>query len=189
MIPITNLSGRLGNQMFQFAYLYSQLKKGLIPDVYLQSEEYFENVKEEIKALYAANIGEIDMVAIHVRRAGNPYLPDEPKYAENPFYVNLMETDYYQKAMDEFPDDKFIVFSDDISWCREQDIFNKCEFSTELNDVNDMNLMASCKGIIMANSSFSWWASYLSKAKVIAPKAWYTDGVPRTKLLDSWKQI
>jgi len=52
-----------------------------------------------------------------------------------------------------------------------------------------MNIMASCKGVITANSSFSWWGAYLSKGKVIAPLAWYSDGVERTKCPNTWIRV
>ena len=39
----------------------------------------------------------------------------------------------------------------------------------------DMQLMTYCKGLIIANSSFSWWGAFLNQRKnncVIAPKRW-----------------
>lgn len=190
MINYEKLFGRLGNKMFQGAYLLAQAKKGMIPDVYIQSEEWFEDAREEVRALYSQGIPDpIDMIAIHVRRAGNPINPDEPKYCKNPFYVDLFDTDYYERAMEMFPDAEFIVFSDDIEWCKRQEIFAECEFSEGKTEIEDMNLMAACKGIIMANSSFSWWAAWLSDAKVIAPKAWHPDGINRTVLSDKWIMI
>lgn len=180
MIPIWKLSGRLGNQMFQLAYLYSQVKKGLIPDIYVQGEEYFENCKEEIKHLYGQGITPIDKVGIHIRRGD---------YVGNPFYVDLTQTDYYERAMAIFPNEHFIVFSDDIEFCKQQKIFKDCEFSEGKTDVEDLNLLAGCKGIVMANSSYAWWAAYLSNAKVIAPKDWYSDKIERTKLLKEWIRI
>lgn len=180
MIPMWKLSGRLGNSMFQYAYLYNQAQLGEIDDVYVQDEKWFEESKEEIRTLFSQGIpAPIDMVAVHVRRGD---------YCNNPFYVNLMETDYYERAMAEFPDCEFLVFSDDIGWCKQQEIFKNCEFS-EADEVGDMNLMSACVGVIMANSSFSWWGAYLSKGKVVAPREWFTDGVERTKLLDNWTVI
>ena len=177
MIPIWKLMGRTGNQMFMLAYLHSQVRKGLIPDIYVQDPAYFEDCKDEIRIMYGHGIVPVDRVGIHIRRGD---------YVNNPFYADLMTTGYYERAMALFPNEKFLVFSDDIEWCKQQDIFKKCEFSEGRTEVEDMNLMAGCKGIIMANSSFSWWGAYLSNGKVIAPKDWYTDGQERTKLLKEW---
>lgn len=191
MIDIRVFSGRMGNQMFQYARLYTEMMDGLIPDVYVQDPVYFEKYEKEIKAMFGQGITPIDQVAIHVRRAGNPINPSEPDYSENPFYVDLFETDYYEKAMAQFPGESFLVFSDDVKWCKQQYIFRECDFS-EGDELTDFNRMAGCKGIIMANSSFSWWAAYLSTAKVIAPSydRWYCDGSStRTKVLPQWKQL
>lgn len=179
MVEISKLFGRLGNQMFQSAYIYGQARLGNIPDIYVQDPEYFEHCKDEVKKMFGGGINKVDMVGIHVRRGD---------YVNNRFYVDLMETPYYVDAMAMFPGADFIVFSDDIEWCKKQSIFKDCEFSNG-NEIEDLNLMASCKGIIIANSSYSWWAAYLSEAKVIAPKKWYTDGEERTKCPKEWIKI
>jgi len=167
------------------------MKKGKIPDVYVQDPKYFDKYKDDIKQMFGTGIEPIDMVAIHVRRAGNPSLLSEPKYSDNSFYVNLMNTDYYPTAMCEFPNEDFLIFSDDIEWCKKQSIFSGCEFSEGKSDVEDMNLMAGCKSYIIANSSFSWWAAYLGGGKTIAPSIqnWYTDGIERTKCPREWIRI
>jgi hypothetical protein len=182
MIEPKELFGQLGNQMFQMAFLYSMFLDGKIPDFYLQDEQYFARHSSRIKALYRSGIGRIEKVAIHVRRTD---------YVDNRFYVDLMKTDYYERAMKEFPNAQFLVFSDDINWCKQQPIFKDCEFSEGLNRIDDLNRMASCIGHIIANSSYSWWGAYLSpnRGLVIAPKAWYNDGEERTKLPAKWKRI
>jgi hypothetical protein len=180
MIHPDKLTGRLGNKMFQYAYLYAQERDGTIPDIYLQDPMYFERYKSEIKHIFGGGIMPISQVAIHVRRGD---------YVDNPFYVDLTQTDYYDRAMKLFPNDTFLVFSDDIEWCKGYFTGSQFEFSEGNDDVTDMNLMAGCKGVIMANSSFSWWAAYLSKGKVIAPKEWFTDGVERTKCPPEWKRV
>lgn len=180
MLHPSRIFGRMGNQMFQGAYIYAQMKRGRIPDIYVQDPAHFDDYREDIRLLYGDHVGKIDKVAIHVRRGD---------YVNNPFYVDLAKTDYYQNAMLQFPREHFMVFSDDIEWCKQQDMFKGCSFSEGHDEVEDLNIMASCKGIIMANSSFSWWAAYLSNAKVIAPKAWYTDGQERTKCLKEWIRI
>lgn len=176
----SKIFGRLGNSLFQYAYIYAQMKDGVIPDLYLQDPAYFDKYRDEIRQLFKPVSTPIDMVAIHVRRGD---------YVGNSFYVNLFDIGYYERAMLEFPDSDFLIFSDDIEWCKNQSLFAGCEFSEGKSELEDMDLISSCKGIIMANSSFSWWASYLSNAKVIAPKEWYGDGKERTKLIKEWKRI
>ena len=181
MIQPSKLFGRLGNTMFQGAYLIAQAERGEIPDIYVQDYELFDDYRDKIKAIYSqGSHTPIDMVAIHVRRGD---------YVNNPFYVDLFFTAYYERAMAEFPDCEFLVFSDDIEWCKKQPIFASCEFSEGNDEIVDFNLMSACKGLIMANSSYSWWASYLSNAKVVAPKEWFSDGIIRCKLLPEWTTL
>lgn len=189
----------MGNQMFLVATLYAIARDSGFPLVddslgyYFQDHNLFQRYEQEIKKLYGEGIPEkTDMIAIHVRRGGNPVNPNEPNYSENNFYVNLMETPYYRDAMAQFPGADFLVFSDDIEWCKRQKIFEGCEFSEGKTELEDMNLMASCVGIIMANSSYSWWSSYISPyaKKIIAPLAWYRDeDQERTKCPDSWLRM
>lgn len=171
--------GRLGNRLFQLAYVYGQYRRGAIPDIYVQNPEYFDFYKEELKEMLIER-KPINKVAIHVRRGD---------YVNNPFYVDLTNTDYYQKAMQEFPNREFLVFSDDINWCMQQDIFKGCHFSMGTEE-EDLNTMANCNGHIIANSSFSWWGSYLANSeKVIAPKLWYTDNINRTRCPKEWLRL
>ncbi len=179
MVNLDKIFGRTGNRMFQMAFAYAYARENNI-DFYYQDPKFFEKYGDEIKALFREGIAPIDMVAIHVRRGD---------YVNNPFYVDLTETSYYDEAMSQFSGEEFLVFSDDIEWCKKQPIFDGCKFAEGNSEIEDMNLMAGCKGIIMANSSFSWWAAYLSKAKVIAPIAWYADGVERTKCPAEWTRI
>ncbi len=193
MIPPEKIFGRLGNKMFQYAFLFAYARDNDI-DYYFQDEFFFRNHKEAVRTLFSADIpAPIDKVAIHVRRAGNPINKDEPKYTDNPFYVNLTDTDYYERAIAKFPNDEFLVFSDDIAWCEEK-WGNDPRFSFNYgNEIEDLNTMAACKAHIMANSSFSWWGAWLHPNypdnKVIAPKAWYSDGVERTILPEHYIRI
>ena len=184
MIPIKKITGRLGNQMFQFATLYAKAKNEGT-DYYFQNPAYFEDCKDEIKQMYGQGITPINRVGIHIRRGD---------YVNNLFYVDLMTTGYYERAMALFPNEKFIVFSDDIEYCKQQDIFKDCEFSEGKTEIEDMNLMAGCKHQIIANSSFSLWCGILNpnpNKKVICPPEtkYYSDGMIRTKYPNYFIQL
>lgn len=185
MIPIDKLMGRTGNKMFQFAYIYAQMKHEQIPDVYVQSPEYFEDFEEDILLMYRQGIPErINKVAIHMRRTD---------YVRNPFYVDLSQTEYYEKAIAMFPGATFLIFSDDIEWCEKYFKGKQFEFCEEENVIDAMNIMASCRGHIIANSSFSWWGAYISpySEKIVAPsnRHWYIDQIERTKCPKNWIRI
>lgn len=193
MINPDKLFGRLGNRMFQMAFIFARMKDGMLPDIFLQDYRLFKNHEKEIKEFYGEGIGYLDYVAIHVRRGSNPINRDEPKYSENPFYVNLSETDYYEKAIALFPDEKFLVFSDDVEFCKEKwGNDERFRIMDKGDEVEDLNLMASCKSQIIANSSYSWWAGFLNvhpNKKVIYPSEWFTDGVNRVAFPDTWTKI
>lgn len=185
-------TGRLGNRLFQTAYLYARIKDGTIPDWYLQDPEYFKGYEEEIKQLFGEGIGYLNQVGVHIRRGANPINPNEPPYSENPMYVDLCKTDYYERAMEMFDDD-FLVFSDDPEWCKIKfEGSPRVQVMEKKDEVEDFNLLASCKHQIIANSSFSWWAAFLNPNEtkiIVAPKQWYSDGLERTKLPVEWLKI
>ena len=79
------------------------------------------------------------------------------------------------------PDTLFLVFSDDIEWCKLN--FNKKNtgidnylFIERQSSEEDLILMSLCANNIICNSTFSWWAAWLNKnldKKVIAPREWF----------------
>lgn len=192
MIGVRQQIGGLGNLLFKQAYLMGKLLDAEIPDVYVQGISYWEKHKDRIKATFSQDIGKTDKVALHVRRGD--YLQ-----AQN-FHQNLWETDYYQRAVAMFPNETFLVFCKDNQdpaqdkldrqWCRENlpKLGIKFEMAPyEDTEVEDLNLMASCKSVIGANSSFSWWGAFLGEhEQVVMPAKWFTDGIQRTELLDNW---
>lgn len=161
-------------------------------DGYWQSYLYFNNYKDIVIDAFqfklplskknedAANRIKNDCcsVGIHVRRGD---------YLNTPLYEGLCTLSYYEDAikyvLDQFGTAvSFFIFSNDITWCKENlknSIDNiKCEFvdwNIGEDSYIDMQLMSLCKVNIIANSSFSWWAAYLNKRNdklVIAPKKW-----------------
>jgi hypothetical protein len=128
-----------------------------------QSEKYFENAKDEVRKWLKLDFveGYQDYVSIHVRRGD--YVDSNDNFPPVTLkYLNLaMESAYTRTGIK-----KFLVFSDDIQWCKDHlksvDPFISFEFSEGRNEWEDLCLMASCGHNIIANSSFSWWAAWLN---------------------------
>lgn len=114
-------------------------------------------------------------VAVHVRRGD---------YVENPRILSrhgMCGRDYYEAAINMIrarrTDCRFFVFSDDVARVKAEfsgmkDLIFVCGNSQE----EDLHLMSSCRHIVIANSTFSWWAAWLNKHPdkwVIAPKQWF----------------
>jgi hypothetical protein len=129
------------------------------PELFLpgfwQSWKYFAHCENEVKAAFKLDINPIDAVSIHVRRG------DYVQYAGS---FPPVTREYIAKALEKVPTattHRYIVFSDDIAWCKEQFGEYAFEYSEGRNEREDLSLMASCKHHIIANSSFSWWGAWL----------------------------
>lgn len=148
---------------------------------YFQSEKYFQKHKKEIKNLFEIDeetLSEIERkyseilkkrtCSIHVRRGD---------YLGLQQYHPLCDMTYFKEAMSKMPKGtKFLIFSDDINWCKENFVDDKFIFVEGNNEVTDLYLMSMCKHNIISNSSFSWWGAWLNKnksKKVVAPKIWF----------------
>ena len=185
--------GGLGNLLFKEAYIWAQMRDGKIPDIYVQSSQYWKKYENEIRQRFSSGIGLDDRVALHIRRG------DYLKVSQ--FHINLWDTDYYQKAVKLFPKNtKFLIFCkdnqseaqdmDDKEWCLRNISLLGIDFEMYEHgkETDDLNAMASCSGIIGANSSFSWWAAFLNphKGLKVFPRLWFGDGIQRTELLSEW---
>jgi hypothetical protein len=139
---------------------------------HMQSEKYFLHCSNLIRHYFTMKdeYHDNDYCAIHVR------LGD---YDDN--YHPRLKIDYYSRAMDSFPmGTKFTVFSDDIQAASK--MFSGCYLSCNIvgfvnqDTITDFKLMKSFKHFIIGNSTYSWWAAWLSNQpgkQVIAPSNWF----------------
>lgn len=131
-------------------------------------------------ALLAPHVKESHRTAVHVRRGD---------YVRIGYWFPLCPVHYYTMAMneisDEHPNTQFFIFSDDPQWCEIQfgDMKNAILVSQVGNnsierEIAEFTLMRSCDAFIISNSTFSWWAAYLSESgTVISPDRWYNEGL------------
>jgi hypothetical protein len=186
-LPIFNGGTQQSITEKEFKYSPINLNKRINYDLfgYFQSEKYFEHCKDLVsyffnpkKEIYYdlenkyKNILE-NSCSIHVRRGD---------YLSNTSVYSINEMEYYKNSISEIQTNKqkelnFLVFSDDLDWCKKNFIGNNFVFVKTENHVKDMILMSMCENNIITNSSFSWWAAWINKnknKKIIAPKKWFT---------------
>ena len=93
------------------------------------------------------------------------------------------------------PKTKFLIFSDDITWCKKNFIGDSFIFIENEVDFIDMYLMSMCINNIIANSTFSWWGAWLNKnknKKIISPINWFGPAKPlniRDVIPHNWVKI
>lgn len=182
------------------SFEYNTIPKNVSVDLcgYFQSYEYFDPYKElvlsyiDLKDEYWDKIFASDKNSLKIpfseilkkktcsihRRSGD-YL------ALQGVFTNLFNTDYYHQCYEKMKDevDYFLVFSNDIEESKRyfnwSDKFVFVEFDLERSQGNDaaileMFLMSKCDHICIANSTFSWWAAYLSNHEnIYYPSKWF----------------
>jgi len=166
--------------------------------VYCESEVYFKPYRNEIMESFqftssALNLlltaavkqlldemQESESVAVHLRR-GDFMTVGGSLY-------RVLPVSYYKKAMvlmrERLRDPTFYIFTDDLVYAKSllEEAVDVVYVSSVITNssLQDFLSMTKCRHLILANSSFSWWAAYLNAnadKKVIAPfpkyKGWY----------------
>lgn len=121
-----------------------------------------------------------ESVSVHIR--GGDYLTPENRA----LFGNICTEAYYREAMRQmkkkYPDCRFYLFTNDKDWAQEtagpfpaQDVTVVELPDASYRDYGEFVLMSRCRHNILANSSFSWWASYLNPnpdKTVYVPDKW-----------------
>ncbi|WP_339658672.1 alpha-1,2-fucosyltransferase [uncultured Polaribacter sp.] len=158
---------------------------------YFQTEKYFtgirailldqftliQSISKETNTVAKNILSSKNSCSLHIRRGD--YVSDKKANSVH----GTCDLNYYKNAIqlinDTHQNITFFVFSDDISWTKENlHIENAIYVDNKTIPHEDMYLMSLCKHNITANSSFSWWGAWLNKndnKTVIAPKNWFVN--------------
>ena len=173
-----------------------------------QSENYFKDYRSEILNIYNFNKVKLDKeninflkninyeksICLNVRRTD---------FINNPEH-NVVTIDFYKKAIFKIQsmlgnDTVVYIFSDDLNWCKKNFSFIEKKYYVEHNLAgykfyNYLYLMTNFKNFIIPNSSFAWWAAWLSQKSdkiIVVPEKW--SGLVNQKYIDiippSWIKI
>ena len=141
---------------------------------------------------YLKEIDSTCSVSVHIR--GGDYLTPENQALFGEICTGTYYIEGIRQMRERYPGCRFFLFTNDRAWVERQcvkeadgmaasnsagDILSDVTW-VDLpkmggNDYAEFVLMSRCKHHILANSSFSWWASYLnsnSDKTVLAPDRW-----------------
>ena len=180
--------------------LFNNMPDGHNIYAYLQSTKYFNHIEKEVREDFQFKnqivspcqdmINQVeDPIALHVRRTD--YITNCDNHPPCP-------KEYYDEALSMFDSNRVvIIFSDDPEWCNEQFKDDRFLVSEGGDNIADLCMMSLCSDFIIANSSFSWWGSWLcenEKKRIIAPKKWFGTGYTKHHdtsdlYCDNWEVI
>ena len=158
-------------------------------DGYFQSYKYFENAEVKVRQAFVFKeqyVEEVNKIltqtdsgttcSIHVRRGDYLNYPNIHPQQSADYWFNA------QTAIEMYNDiNTYIVFSDDIAWCKANaQMFKrtgkKVLFFQGRNQIDDFIGISRCHHNIITNSTFSWWAAWLDEninKTVVMPKIWF----------------
>lgn len=158
---------------------------------YFQSESHFEKYSEAVKSLFSPTKEFIDKIRTEIPVIFNTEVTvinvRRGDYLHYPNYHPVVSPEYIQKALTLVPSYQYLIASDDIPWCKENLNIPDAIYLEEWKIHEQLWIMAMCHHFIISNSSFSWWAAYLSrhpKKIVIAPETWFGPEGP-----SAWKDM
>ena len=192
-----------GLKTYRYPFHYdSTIPEGneFIIDGFFQSEKYFKKNEKKIKEVLTVPKNVLDVInikyklllelkttAIHVRRGD---------YLKFPKHHPTQSVEYYKKSIELLNNtEKFIIFSDDIEWCKSNFIGDEYYFIENEKDYVELYLMSMCNNVITSNSSFSWWGAWLNNNTdkiIVGPNIWFgvnTNYISKDILPKEWIKL
>lgn len=197
--------GKIGMFICENGFMDFQINanKPIYLEGFFQSEKYFVNYKEDICSLFSVdnspilnqysgldNILKRNSVCISVKVEHN---------VGNSLY-DVCSLDYWKKAIDyivnNIENPLFFICSDNVDYVLKHLIdASKYDYIVQEKGMPvhiSLAAMAKCKHFIIGNTTFGWWAQYLSCNKekiVVAPSRWMAVDMPIDIYQNDWHLI
>lgn len=153
---------------------------------YFSSEKYFKHRRKEILDLFSPPQELADqiflkypflqsddlIVGVQIR----DYRKEIPTGECHPTY----DRSYYQKAFACFPKNTlFLITSNNPIFAKEcvEGLSSNITYMDCIDYIEDFFALTFCKSFIISNSTFGWWAAWLSTSpdkKIVLPDPWFT---------------
>lgn len=156
-------------------YLLPCINNNILFDGFFQSEDYFVHLKEEIlqqfeiKPVYQQQFKSLkkhifvkEVIALHIRRSDYIFFGNDDIGGINV----ALPIDYYKKSLSLIKNKEnynIIFISDDIEFVKNEFGNNFNYYYENNSEIIDFQLLMNANILIIANSTFSWWAAWLNK--------------------------
>lgn len=177
-------------------------------DVYLegffQSEKYFYEYKDEICELFSPNIFIKELENYkginELKERNSVCISVKIEHNVGSSLYDVCGIEYWKKAIEYITSNVenplFFICSDNVEYVLENLIDTKnYDYIVQDRDMPvhiSLVAMSQCKHFVIGNTTFGWWAQYLSKNKekiVIAPSKWMKVEMPIDIYQDNWHVI
>ena len=179
--------GEVNEVEFPFQYEDISVPNNTDMKGFFQSEKYFENAEDEIKAQFKIK-DELKEPIDNKIKAGD--YPDPRKctslhirlgdYVHKRAYHPAQSASYWQQAVSKAALDHIVIFSDEIEQAKLMFKGDKrVVYADDKNPFTALYHMSLCRNHIICNSTFGWWGAKLGEwhnpvdKTIVAPKIWF----------------
>lgn len=186
-------------------YIESHLNynKPIYIEGYFQSQKYFNDIKPDLINLFDGKQfeGYEEYPGIQTLRNRNSVcISVKVEHNVGSSMYDVCTMGYWKQAIeyiiDTVENPLFFICSDNVDYVLEH-LIDSSKFDYVVQDKTkpvyvSLSVMSECKHFIIGNTTFGWWAQYLSKFEdkiVIAPSRWMAIDMPIDLYEDNWHLI
>lgn len=167
---------------------------------YFQSEQYFPLVKDELKQVFSQK-DSLDYPNLDILDSTNSVcISVKVEHNVGSSLYAVCGKEYWQEAItyitENVENPVFFVCSDNVEYVK-QNLIDCKKYKVVFQDSTQpvhksLAAMSHCKHFIIGNTTFGWWAQYMSTYKnkiMIAPNQWMLVDMPIDIYQDNWTLI
>lgn len=199
-----NMYQRIGYMACENGYMhFDRCTKNVLLDGYFQSEKYFVYSRNDIKKQYNLNnnilLQKYPGIS-DIRNRNSVCISIKVEHNVGSALYDVCTKEYWEKAInrmiEKVDNPLFFICSDNVDYVKNNlidcDKFDVIEQDRKSPVHVSLAAMSQCKHFITGNTTFGWWAQYLSENDskiVIAPSKWMKVEMPIDIYQSNWTLI
>ncbi len=183
--------------------MHLNINKPIYLEGFFQSEKYFDDIKSDICEIYNGEqfraLEEYPDIQ-EIRKRNSVCISVKIEHNIGSSLYDVCTVEYWKNAIkyitEHVDNPLFFICSDNVDYVLEN-LIDATKYDYVVQDKRmpvhvSLAAMAECKHFIIGNTTFGWWAQYLSKFKdkiVVAPSKWMAVDMPINIYQDNWHLI